>query len=157
MPPSVRKSRTRTKKKSNTNAKRINPLRCRTDIIIAHEHRFDAIEKYLNFILNDVSANGRPGLQNSLQDIYNIVKQNSNEIMQLRNAMQVELDRKALINALKKYFNSSYFSALFKTKKSTFVFILLFVVILNSLAHPLFGYNMNIQGMSEFLFKVFTR
>ena len=114
----------------------------------------------MDFVINRVSANGRPGLENSLQDIHGAVKETSSKVDTLTLRLEEVYKDTASSRAWSDWFKStkeliasaSVFK-IFKTKFGTIVAVFLGILFINSLLHPLLGdsYNLTFQSLFKFI------
>ncbi|MFA6295595.1 MAG: hypothetical protein WC666_04230 [Candidatus Paceibacterota bacterium] len=84
--------------------------------------RLTEVETKLHYIITEVSANGNKGLEPSLRDIYQMSKlnnemaqQNNAAILEMRAAIQPDLDRTAFWKAGRKMFQTSWFGKFFSS------------------------------------------
>ena len=97
------------------------------------------IEKKLSYILNEVSANGNPGLDNSLKDLYQGNKEIKAKLDEIHQAIQPALDKAAFWNAARAMFKSSRFWQFHTTKFGAAVLAVAVFLILNAILHPFEG------------------
>lgn len=83
------------------------------------------IEKKLSYILNEVSANGNPGLDNSLKDLYQGQKAIQAKLEEIHSAIKPELDKAAWWKATKQMVLSSAFYRFHSTKPGFIVLLLM--------------------------------
>lgn len=105
-------------------------------------------------MLQNVSANGRKGLNESLQDIHAQVGKLSDAVNELMEISQGSIAFRNLKLAIVEYWKKAGALKIFHTKKGTLVAIMIAVLVLNSILHP-FNINMDIQAIWEFVKKIF--
>lgn len=103
----------------------------------AHLKSHLEIEKKLNYILTEVSANGRPGLDASLKDIYTSQSEIKEKLGVIQEAMQAELDRTAFFRAAKKMASSSWIVQFMQSKFGFVLGVTILILVLNALVYPL--------------------
>ena len=112
-----------------------------------HDAAHKQISSDLDYILKKVSANGRPGLDASLKDIFSAQKEIQTALHAMQETMQPELDRSAFKRAAKKMFESNGFVKFCRTKIGATVVLLIFIVAANSILTPVLGTALTVQSV----------
>lgn len=114
---------------------------------VEHKEAHKQISQDLNYILREVSANGRPGLDASLKDIFQGQRDIKATLAVMQETIQPDMDRSAFKRAAKKMFDSNEFVKFCRTKVGATVVLVIFVVAANSLLSPVFGTALTVQSV----------
>ena len=120
---------------------------------VPHLERLEIVEKKVDVVvtlLNTVSANGRRGLENSLKDIHEEVKGLKESVDSLIKLNTSGFAFNNLKQSAKEYFKVAGWLQMFKNKLISAITLLFFILIINSILHPL-GVDLKIQTIWEHL------
>lgn len=103
---------------------------------LEHIEMHKAIDQKIEYILNHVSANGNPGLENSLRDLYKGQKEIHSKLDEIYTLVKPDLDKAALWKQVKSVYAQSWIAQCFKTKwRATFSLIIILIAI-QIITHP---------------------
>lgn len=118
-----------------------------------HIESHKEIERKLSYILNEVSANGNPGLDNSLKDLYQGQKRIEGKLDVIFELIKPDMDRANFWKAGREMLKSSPFFKFHTTKFGFGVLVVAVLLILNALLHPYEGLAGIFMLVVEFLKK----
>jgi len=100
--------------------------------------------------LNTVSANGNKGLHASLRDLYEKNSEVHTDLKEIKILLAPALDRHQWWESTKKVFKTSGIFTIVKSKVGRLVLLLCILLLVNTVLHPFFGGNFDLQSILEF-------
>jgi hypothetical protein len=130
-------------------------MRKKTVKINPHKALHKEVDRKLDYILNKVSANGNPGLDNSLKDLYQGQKNIEKKLDSIFALIKPDMDRANFWKAAKEVYKSSPFFKFHSTKFGMFILIVAILLITNALIHPFEGVVGVFMLLAQFVNKFF--
>lgn len=115
-------------------------------IVARHTEEIADIKKDVDFILRKVSANGRPGLENSLQDIYREVKGLRADLTKVLEATETSRAWSDVRISVATIMKKSLLVALFRHNAVKILSGILSLLFFNSLLHAI-GVGLDVQSI----------
>lgn len=106
------------------------------------------IKTDVDWITNKVSANGRPGLENSLRDLMHEIKGVRTDLADLHRLTAPERSSQELRRAISKWWTEHKVFHVLKSKTGRIIAFGTVVLILNSLAHSV-GWQWDVQSLFD--------
>ena len=111
-------------------------------------------DRKLSYILNEVSANGNPGLDNSLKDLYKGQKEIKATLQEIITLIKPDMDRANMYKSIREAFKSNGLVKFCQTKIGFAITITIGIVIVNAILHPFIGTGITIAALWELIKKV---
>lgn len=123
----------------------------KSSIVEAHllEH-----DRKLSYILNEVSANGNPGLDNSLKDLYKGQKEIKASLQEIITLIKPDMDRANMYKAIREAIKSNGIVRFCQTKVGFAITATIGIIIVNTILHPFVGTGITITALWELVKKV---
>ena len=131
---------------ARTKAKSGDTPRKEAEEIKIHAERIERVEKGLHFILYEVSANGRPGIENSLRDIYAEVKAVRASVDVVLDATETSRAWSDVRRALRGIMRKSALASILANKVGRTIVFVLVLLIVNSLLHAI-GVSLDVLSL----------
>jgi archaellum component FlaC len=113
------------------------------------KNRTDRVEKGVDFILNRVSANGRPGLENSLKDIHSEVKSIASSLTAVLDATKTSRAWTDVRRSVRSLMKESAMGMVLTNKIGRYGTLLVLILTVNSLLHAI-DVRLDVQSLLRF-------
>ena len=110
--------------------------------------------KKLSYILNEVSANGNPGLDASLKDLYRGNKEIKAKLDEIHELIKPDIDRANLWKAIRAVVKTNGFIKFCKTKFGAVVVGIGVILLANAILYPFIGTSITVATLIALVKKI---
>lgn len=120
-----------------------------------HEQAHEEISRQLHHILNEVSANGNPGLDASLKDLYKGQTDIRKHLHEIHNLVKPDLDRAAFYKQAAHVWKQSWLYRVFDTKLKATISTIILLLLIQVIVHPFIETTLSVAAIVAWVIQLF--